>query len=41
MYHGNGVWQYNWQTKKPYAGKCVEVDAEPSELMTALFEFTK
>ena len=25
MYHGNGVWQYNWQTPKSLAGKCVEV----------------
>jgi len=25
MYHGNGVWQYNWQTPKSYAGHCVEL----------------
>jgi hypothetical protein len=25
MYHGNGVWQYNWQTPKGYAGHCVEM----------------
>jgi hypothetical protein len=29
MYHGNGVWQYNWQTPKSLATKCVQVTLDP------------
>jgi len=32
MYHGNGVWQYNWQTPKTLAGKCVSVFLSPTSL---------
>ena len=42
MYHGNGVWQYNWQTPKSLAGKCVEVALAPASLAgSTLFRFTK
>jgi hypothetical protein len=42
MYHGNGVWQYNWQTPKSLAGKCVEVALAPASLDgSTLFKFTK
>jgi hypothetical protein len=40
MYHGNGVWQYNWQTPKAYAGKCVELTLNLGDY-TTLFQFTK
>jgi hypothetical protein len=40
MYHGNGVWQYNWQTPKSNAGKCVEMTLNLSGDST-LFKFTK
>jgi hypothetical protein len=32
MYHGNGVWQYNWQTPKTLAGKCTRVYLSPTSL---------
>ena len=32
MYHGNGVWQYNWQTPKSLATKCVSVFLSPTSL---------
>jgi hypothetical protein len=42
MYHGNGVWQYNWQTPKTLAGKCVEVALSPAALAgSTLFKFVK
>jgi hypothetical protein len=42
MYHGNGVWQYNWQTPKSLAGKCVEVALSPAALTgSTLFMLTK
>jgi hypothetical protein len=42
MYHGNGVWQYNWQTPKSLAGKCVEVALSPAALNgSTMFMFTK
>ena len=42
MYHGNGVWQYNWQTPKSLAGKCVEVALSPAALNgSTLFMLTK
>jgi hypothetical protein len=42
MYHGNGVWQYNWQTPKTLAGKCVEVKLSPAGLNGQTdFFFTK
>lgn len=42
MYHGNGVWQYNWQTPKSLAGKCVEVALAPASLNgSTLFKFVK
>ena len=40
MYHGNGVWQYNWQTPKSYGGKCVELTLNYTGDST-LFKFTK
>ena len=41
-YHGNGVWQYNWQTPKSLAGKCVEVALSPAALGgSTLFMLTK
>jgi hypothetical protein len=40
MYHGNGVWQYNWQTPKSLAGHCVQVTLDPVGGST-LFKFTK
>ena len=40
MYHGNGVWQYNWQTPKSYANKCVELTLNVADYST-LFKFTK
>jgi hypothetical protein len=40
MYHGNGVWQYNWQTPKAYAGKCVELTLNLGDYTTS-FQFTK
>jgi hypothetical protein len=42
MYHGNGVWQYNWQTPKTLAGKCVSVFLSPTSLNGETdFTFTK
>ena len=42
MYHGNGVWQYNWQTPKSLAGKCVEVALSPAALDgSTLFKLVK
>jgi hypothetical protein len=42
MYHGNGVWQYNWQTPKTLAGKCVSVFLSPTALGGETdFTFTK
>ena len=42
MYHGNGVWQYNWQTPKTLAGKCVSVTLNPVSLNGETdFFFTK
>jgi hypothetical protein len=42
MYHGNGVWQYNWQTPKSLAGKCVEVALSPASLNgSTLFKLVK
>jgi hypothetical protein len=42
MYHGNGVWQYNWQTPKTLAGKCVEVKLSGASLTGQTdFFFTK
>ncbi|HEX6761123.1 MAG TPA: hypothetical protein VF086_22335 [Propionibacteriaceae bacterium] len=42
MYHGNGVWQYNWQTPKTLAGKCVRVRLNPTSLNGETdFFFTK
>jgi hypothetical protein len=42
MYHGNGVWQYNWQTPKSLAGKCVEVALSPASLDgSTLFKLVK
>jgi hypothetical protein len=42
MYHGNGVWQYNWQTPRTLAGKCVEVKLSPVSLNGQTdFFFTK
>jgi hypothetical protein len=40
MYHGNGVWQYNWQTPKDYAGKCVDLTLTLGN-HTSSFMFTK
>ena len=40
LYHGNGVWQYNWQTPKSYAGKCVEMTLNLTGDST-LFKFVK
>jgi hypothetical protein len=40
IYHGNGVWQYNWQTPKAYAGKCVELTLNLGDYTTS-FQFTK
>ena len=42
MYHGNGVWQYNWQTPKSLAGKCTSVWLNPTSLHGETdFQFTK
>ena len=42
MYRGNGVWQYNWQTPKTLAGKCVSVTLNPVSLNGEMdFQFTK
>ena len=42
MYHGNGVWQYNWKTPTKLAGKCVEVALSPASLDgSTLFKFVK
>ena len=42
MYHGNGVWQYNWQTPKTLAGTCVSVFLSPTSLNGETdFVFTK
>jgi hypothetical protein len=42
MYHGNGVWQYNWQTPKTLAGKCTSVFLSPTSLGGETdFTFTK
>jgi hypothetical protein len=42
MYHGNGVWQYNWQTPKTLAGKCTSVFLSPTSLIGETdFTFTK
>jgi hypothetical protein len=40
MYHGNGVWQYNWKTPTSLAKHCVEVTLDPVGGST-LFKFTK
>ena len=40
MYHGSGVWQYNWQTPKSYAGKCVAMTLNLTGDSTT-FKFTK
>ena len=32
LYHGNGVWQYNWQTPKSLAGQCFSVKLDPISL---------
>ncbi len=39
-YHGNGVWQYNWQTPKSYAKHCVRLTLNLTGDST-LFKFTK
>jgi hypothetical protein len=39
-YHGNGVWQYNFQTQKAWAGKCVQWTLNYAD-EPALFQFTK
>jgi hypothetical protein len=40
MYHGNGVWQYNWQTQKSLAGHCVRLTLNTFDEST-LFRFVK
>jgi hypothetical protein len=40
LYHGNGVWQYNWQTPKAYAKHCVDMTLNLTG-DHAHFKFTK